>query len=257
MVQACLCGERATWPKLSRIRNHCAVELELDAAVQKLRARVVFSPSQVDLRRMTTGSFRCTTKRVGRKRRDSSGNVQALLKYEDDEDSSAANRKSLSRPPLRTLSTNWTATRKSMPLIPTSSARNSQVTSFPTPQPGDLYSFKFQPMKSRLDVPLQIPDISSGGETAHSPPSSDADIDSHTDESSLEPDIDPAIPGLGLHYDTLNAQNDVVDFFSASQPITSGSDHVLATSPLSTRANIGLLMSGKGGKGTEVCKRKI
>ncbi|KAL9599088.1 MAG: hypothetical protein Q9219_004046 [cf. Caloplaca sp. 3 TL-2023] len=50
MNNAMLCGQRATWPKLSRIRNHCAIELALDDAVQKLRARVVFSPSQVDLR---------------------------------------------------------------------------------------------------------------------------------------------------------------------------------------------------------------
>lgn len=50
MLQAMLCGERATWPKMSRIRNHCAIELALDDAVQKLRARVVFSRSQVDLR---------------------------------------------------------------------------------------------------------------------------------------------------------------------------------------------------------------
>ena len=50
MHQAMLCGERATWPKLSRIKNHCAIELVLDDAVQQLRARVVFSPSQVDLR---------------------------------------------------------------------------------------------------------------------------------------------------------------------------------------------------------------
>lgn len=49
MIQACLSGERATWPKLSRIENHCAIELALDNAVQTLRARVVFSPSQVDL----------------------------------------------------------------------------------------------------------------------------------------------------------------------------------------------------------------
>lgn len=50
MLNAQLSGERATWPKLSRIKNHCAIELALDNAVQKLRARVVFSPSQVDLR---------------------------------------------------------------------------------------------------------------------------------------------------------------------------------------------------------------
>ncbi|KAK3059414.1 hypothetical protein LTS18_010925, partial [Coniosporium uncinatum] len=50
MLAAMLGGERATWPKLSRIQNHCAIELALDEAVQKLRAHVVFSPSQVDLR---------------------------------------------------------------------------------------------------------------------------------------------------------------------------------------------------------------
>lgn len=50
MLDAQLSGERATWPKLSRIKNHCAIELALDDAVQKLRARVVFSPSQVNLR---------------------------------------------------------------------------------------------------------------------------------------------------------------------------------------------------------------
>lgn len=53
MLQAQLSGERATWPKLSRIRNHCAIELALDEAVHKLRARVAFSPSQVDLRLTT------------------------------------------------------------------------------------------------------------------------------------------------------------------------------------------------------------
>ena len=50
MKQAMLSGERATWPKLSIIRNHCAIELALDDAVQQLRARVVFSPHEVELR---------------------------------------------------------------------------------------------------------------------------------------------------------------------------------------------------------------
>lgn len=50
MLKACLCGERATWPKFSRIRNHCAIELALDSAIQTMRARVAFSPSQIDLR---------------------------------------------------------------------------------------------------------------------------------------------------------------------------------------------------------------
>ncbi|KAI4252139.1 MAG: hypothetical protein LQ352_004446 [Teloschistes flavicans] len=70
---AMLCGERATWPKLSRIRNHCAIELALDDAVQKLRARVVFSPSQVDLRIGVPVRSRSDIQKDGRgrvKRRD-------------------------------------------------------------------------------------------------------------------------------------------------------------------------------------------
>lgn len=50
MLQAQISGEKATWPKLSRIRNHCAIELALDKAVHQLRARVAFSPTPVDLR---------------------------------------------------------------------------------------------------------------------------------------------------------------------------------------------------------------
>lgn len=50
MLQAMLSGERATWPKLSRIQNHCAIELALDFTVQRLRSKIVFSPSQVNLR---------------------------------------------------------------------------------------------------------------------------------------------------------------------------------------------------------------
>ncbi|KAI8955037.1 acyl transferase/acyl hydrolase/lysophospholipase [Xylaria longipes] len=54
MTRSCLLGERATWPKLSRIWDRCAIELALDRAVHALRTRVVFSKSQVNLRRMAT-----------------------------------------------------------------------------------------------------------------------------------------------------------------------------------------------------------
>jgi TAG lipase/steryl ester hydrolase/phospholipase A2/LPA acyltransferase len=50
MYEAMLSGETATWPKLSQVRNHCAIELALDLAVQKVRYGLVFSPSQIDLR---------------------------------------------------------------------------------------------------------------------------------------------------------------------------------------------------------------
>jgi TAG lipase/steryl ester hydrolase/phospholipase A2/LPA acyltransferase len=53
MMSAMHSGECATWPKLSRIKNHCAIELALDNAVQKLRTSIAFSPSQVDLRMLS------------------------------------------------------------------------------------------------------------------------------------------------------------------------------------------------------------
>ncbi|KAK8165195.1 acyl transferase/acyl hydrolase/lysophospholipase [Phyllosticta citrichinensis] len=69
MQQALICGERATWPKLSRVQNHCAIELALDNAVQALRARVVFSPSQVDLRINVMGRPSSSHSESGRGRR--------------------------------------------------------------------------------------------------------------------------------------------------------------------------------------------
>ena len=62
MMQATLAGERATWPKLSRIGNQCAIELSLDEAVQQLRARVAFSPSQVNLRLNAMGQANSRSK---------------------------------------------------------------------------------------------------------------------------------------------------------------------------------------------------
>jgi len=42
-------GERATWPRLTRVRNHLLVELELDRVIHNLRARVVFEPGRGDV----------------------------------------------------------------------------------------------------------------------------------------------------------------------------------------------------------------
>ncbi|KAL6888016.1 acyl transferase/acyl hydrolase/lysophospholipase [Trichoderma evansii] len=60
MLKCCLVGERATWPKLSRVRDSCAIELALDRAVHRLRTRVVFSESQSNLRSLVSymGSLR-------------------------------------------------------------------------------------------------------------------------------------------------------------------------------------------------------
>ena len=57
MLQACMSGERATWPKLGRVRNHVAIELALDSAVQKMRARVALSHNHVDMRSRTRHSL--------------------------------------------------------------------------------------------------------------------------------------------------------------------------------------------------------
>jgi TAG lipase/steryl ester hydrolase/phospholipase A2/LPA acyltransferase len=245
MVQACLCGEKATWPKLSRIRNHCAVELELDAAVQKLRTRVVFSPSQVDLRRLSTAARHEMSKRTGRKRRDSGPTIQPFrpASHDEEEEMVVQARQSVSRPPLRTASTYWNNTRMLLPPMAKSSSRSLHNTPLPTPHAGDVS--KFEPTKSFFGIEQpQVPDVSSAGETTLSHVSSDADIDSHTDESSPETDLNDQVRGLGLMYTHVPREmGEEIDFFSNSQPVTTSTDRVLATSPASQRANIGLALT--------------
>ncbi|KAL9129601.1 MAG: hypothetical protein Q9217_001989 [Psora testacea] len=86
MHAAMLSGERATWPKISIIKNHCAIELALDDAVQKLRTRVVFSPSEVESRKnaqvqrnSVTGSHKVLRKRTSKRRPLSQHSVQEPL----------------------------------------------------------------------------------------------------------------------------------------------------------------------------------
>lgn len=233
MVQACLCGERATWPKLSRIRNHCAVELELDAAVQQLRAKVVFSPSQVDLRRMTTGSYRSPIK--GKKRRDSeNASPPSILDGTVESPKSAS--KKFSRPQLRTTSSHWaaSATKRYLPplTLPNSRTRSAHASPLPTPRIIDSPVFR-----KNTPLNLQIPDMSSAGDTTQYDASEDADVDSHTDDST--PDPETSIVGLGLGEE----EDGEVDFFSSSQPVRSGTDRVMATSPIGLRSRAGTAVS--------------
>ena len=93
--QAVLYGEQATWPKLSQIHNHLAIELSLHDAIQELRTRVAFSQSQVDLRVIATSQLSRTgsehgfrkRKRAGRKKHRASSQGWAELgpqaKHED------------------------------------------------------------------------------------------------------------------------------------------------------------------------------
>jgi TAG lipase/steryl ester hydrolase/phospholipase A2/LPA acyltransferase len=56
MQRTCLIGERATWPKLSRIRDQCAIELALDRAVHRLRTRVVFAGDLQESRKVSAST---------------------------------------------------------------------------------------------------------------------------------------------------------------------------------------------------------
>jgi TAG lipase/steryl ester hydrolase/phospholipase A2/LPA acyltransferase len=222
MVQACLCGERATWPKLSRIRNQCAIELELDNAVQQLRARVVFSPSQVDLRRCTVANHNggALGGAFGQRRRRVSGsNVLALpSRYDaedlnsDDEYVGSKARGRPSRPTLLTAGSPFATVTSARYLPPPAVAFSNRL-----PSPTAIscnsnstmstpFSLPPQPQPHQRDPPIQreltiqipvlIPsrDASEAESTTDADflggfaSSSDADVESHTDSSSPEPD---------------------------------------------------------------------
>lgn len=98
MLKACYSGERATWPKLARIRNHLAIELALDRAVQAMRAMVALTPVQADLRshlHFHSGeSFDSSTARFAPRRRSS---------YSHESERSRHNRIQSSRRPVHQL----------------------------------------------------------------------------------------------------------------------------------------------------------
>lgn len=77
MLAASLCGERATWPRMSRIRNSVAIELALDRAVQEMRARATFSGSMADFRALQSAARGRRVSRT-RKRRKSHGEHEFL-----------------------------------------------------------------------------------------------------------------------------------------------------------------------------------
>ncbi|KAK4555121.1 Lipase 5 [Recurvomyces mirabilis] len=71
MRHALINGERATWPKLSRIRNHLVVEMKLDWAVRRTMAASVFSPEQLEARTAQFGQAAVDRTDRGRPRRSS------------------------------------------------------------------------------------------------------------------------------------------------------------------------------------------
>ena len=50
MLGCLLTGQRATWPRMSQIQNHVAIELALDSLIHKVKARTVFSSKQAEAR---------------------------------------------------------------------------------------------------------------------------------------------------------------------------------------------------------------
>jgi TAG lipase/steryl ester hydrolase/phospholipase A2/LPA acyltransferase len=206
MLHACLSGERATWPKLSRIKNHCAVELELDNAVQQLRARVVFSPSQIDLRRMDTGNSLMYKGLTGPKRRRVSGsNVLSSTKdgAEDDTDSGNGIQANMSvpRPPLRSVSSHFgqNLLRGSLPPLVTPYLTSSSASTSPQGRKAPPFrgnandqipsysNHRIKPLPENLELTSEAETTEGNRGFA----SSDADVDSHTDESS--PELDGAL----------------------------------------------------------------
>jgi TAG lipase/steryl ester hydrolase/phospholipase A2/LPA acyltransferase len=226
MLQACLSGERATWPKLSRIKNHCAVELELDNAVQELRARVVFSPSQVDLRRMSTGLTLMSKSLTGTRRRRVSGSnaITSSNKNSGEDDTEDSQRKantSVPRPPLRTASSHFGAhlTSKNLPAplatspfttsvstISTASSERPAV-AVPVTPPASTTARHTRlgyggDMTAELNLTSETEAETTEDNTADGDrggfASSDADIDSHTDESTPDVEADEDHNGLTL-----------------------------------------------------------
>ncbi|TLD16913.1 uncharacterized protein PgNI_02333 [Pyricularia grisea] len=84
MLKSCLIGERGTWPKLRRIRDHCAIELCLDRAITDLMTLAAFSPSQVNLRRslgLHSGDVGQPVNRLHhRERRPSDSNIHMIMR---------------------------------------------------------------------------------------------------------------------------------------------------------------------------------
>lgn len=196
MFQAQLTGERATWPKLSRIRNHCAIELALDDAVHKLRARVAFSPSQVDLRLgVHTRSNSDIRKRIKDKTRS---NQRPFSQNSAPDDQSIAHQKQ---------SRQGTLQRSKTTISHRKACSISTVLHEPSYQPTSAETAPFEVSKNLQDL------TSSGAETSNLPTSSS----SSSLVASSPPESSPPSPrSQPLNYDYL--------FPSVSQPTTPSFD---------------------------------
>ncbi|KAI9712900.1 MAG: hypothetical protein M1812_006769 [Candelaria pacifica] len=205
MLQAMLCGERAAWPKLSRIRNHCAIELALDDAVQKLRARVVFSPSQVDLRLNTFSENRFKAGQLGTGRGRERGIKNQERVSQSTEPNGASNSNQSASNPSRPIHAS-----KSQSIDDTIHKRNAIIRK-------ELP--RRNPSKRIIPPSLIIPphDLTSSGADSSRYTASDTD-----DEASLSSSTDsPTIPTIPTLWPTTRQL-----FPSASQPTTPTVSHI-------------------------------
>jgi TAG lipase/steryl ester hydrolase/phospholipase A2/LPA acyltransferase len=250
MFKMCLCGEKATWPRLSRVRNHCAVELELDVAVQLLRTRVVFSPSQVDLRRMETASFRGATgldgKGTDRKNGVELSNHTSGEYHDGDFDLQQPNTSGTSVP-IRAASTTWNTPRRFLPSLITAAKSSHHLENAGSHRsrllPSHNRSFSLKTSN------IRIFDQSLASKPSYTPPSSDGDVESCTDDDNSQMDMNvldepvkTQVQGHRRHsfaagHDEPEGDREI-DFFSSSRPITSGTDHILATTPTLTHSYV-------------------
>ncbi|KAI9807925.1 MAG: hypothetical protein M1825_005231 [Sarcosagium campestre] len=181
MLRAMLSGERATWPKMSRIRNHCAIELALDDAVQRLRARVVFSPSQVDLRlNAFSGKRNILTITNANLAAAQTRNYRGRRRWgSQNGDSDGPNVSNSSKPRAHhTRSSSTRVLETCLPHLPPTSIRHRPSPVLPT-----------------LQIPSHADLISSGAESTHSPVTSATSPSTTSTSSTTSPTIF-AVPHL-------------------------------------------------------------
>jgi len=210
MIGCMLTGKRATWPKLSRIQNHVAIELALDDTIQKLKGRLVFSPSPNDLDIRRTSSQ--DTNLSQRKRAKS---THKMTRFE-----------SRTNPPSPVL-------RKSAPTSPFLSRANLKTFSQPPSAPKRANIANHPKRRSTVGLgfdTIQLEPGSSTNDTSDQDYFADPDSDITEGVSSPSPPTSPNFQGPTLWPSTPQASMRAV-----SQPLPQPTPPPTGTSPLRRR----------------------
>lgn len=208
MIGCMLTGQRATWPKLSRIQNHVAIELALDDTIQKLKGRMVFPSPRSDMQIRRTNS---QDTHISQRQRARSTHKTTRFQLR-------------TSPPSPVL-------RKSTPTTPFLSRANLRASLQPLSapkQPNMLYDSYFQPMPN--DGTIQLDPSSSANDTSDQDYFADPDSDTTEDVSSPSPPTSPSVHGPTLWPSTPQAL-----MRPAPQPVSQPRPPTPATSPLRRR----------------------